>query len=637
MAPKGGGKGREAAVQNASTLRSGAAKKKGDAVLPSRIANAQVLRSQYAEVQHSPDGADPQPLTVPKCVECSHCGWPVYPRDSRVATKKTFEKAGIQRDYGEKDKKEKKEKKDEHAEDALDIGDEDDEDGDAKSEDSIGTVEMLETKVQEMEERLQELESFNAAFEKENAELKQQCEDLEEALSASEEKIELLEESEDRWREKNSVLRVENDELRQYIHRLDFKVGDLESDMVKKLIEIRWRKEQAARDERRRALMLQKLDLKLRQFEGEGLVGAIFKIWQEDAMGENRRRETQLAEERRRLQVGELGDQLRLEKHHVLSLEHTATRLRGNLKTAAQRMLMKVFSTTQKPWADGHAMTVWIGCHVALKLENELHRTQKALAETQQKLREEEDMTAQLSTDLEQTTTNLKKTTKERDELATNYATLMSELQATLGNRSDHASSVMKMAEEKAQNARDALVQQVWDEANAKMAKMNAEFEVEKTRLEDQVGGLEAQLEALKRGMGGAEGVNEEHLLVVPKGQGVLCCGCLRQILNRGVKQLPPVSMPKAKSPSRKEERQKKSFFSQELQGMPDPDDLLHSEVWKSRRDPMAGLRFADVSPDEFSGSQSSFWPAPTKSASTSRLTPLKTKVSLKFKPAAFR
>merc|ERR1719201_1155814 len=208
MAPpaKGGGKGKDAGKKKA---------------VPVKIANAKELRNEFASVQHSPDGADPQPLTVPKCVECGHCGWPVYPRDSRVATRKTFERAGITRDYGDKEK-EKKDKKKEATEEAapgeeLDLGDDDDDD-EAGSEDSVGTVEMLETKVQDLEEKVLDLESQNNFLEKEAAELRQQVEDLEEALAAAEEKIEHLEESEVRWREKNSVLRIENEDLRLYIN-----------------------------------------------------------------------------------------------------------------------------------------------------------------------------------------------------------------------------------------------------------------------------------------------------------------------------------------------------------------------------------------------------------------------------------
>jgi len=633
MAPGGKAKGKGGA-QNASTLREGAAGKKkgGPALVPSRIANAKELRNQFGEVQHSPDGIDPQPQTVPKCVECAHCLWPVYPRDSRVATRKTFERAGIQRDYGDKaaaadaSKKKTEAAAEAGVEEDLDIGDDEDEKSNA-SGDSIGTVEMLESKVQEQEERIMELESSNNALELEKAALANQVEELEESLAAAEEKIELLEESEMRWREKNSVLRMENEECRLYISRLGSRIGDLETDMVKKLLDIQWRKEKAARDERRRALMLAGLETKMRIMEGAGLVAALFTVWKTDLVAEKAKRAAQEAEERRRREVGELRDQLVQDRHHILSLEATTTRLRGNLKAAAHRMLAKVFSTTQKPWADGHAFNTWAGTTPTLKFENELIRTQKTLKETQEKLVEEEALTAQLTADLETTTANLKATTKDRDELSQNYAILMTELQNHLGSASANATEIQRMAEAKAKAARDALIKEVWAEANKQMDEMRKEFAVERTQLEDQIGGLEAQLESIKRGIGGSA-AGDDDTRVVPKGQGILCCGCLKQIVNRGVKQLPPVALPRAKSPSRMEEKQKKSFFNQELLGMPDPDDLLHSEVWKARRDPMAGMRYAGISPDV------SF----PKSASTSKLLPLqRSREALKFKPSAFR
>merc|ERR1719189_516347 len=62
-----------------------------------RVKNAKTLRKAYVELQQAPDGVDLDPMTMPKCVECAHCGWPVYPRESKVATKKTFARAGIVR------------------------------------------------------------------------------------------------------------------------------------------------------------------------------------------------------------------------------------------------------------------------------------------------------------------------------------------------------------------------------------------------------------------------------------------------------------------------------------------------------------------------------------------------------------
>jgi chromosome segregation ATPase len=481
-----------------------------------------------------------------------------------------------------------------------------------------------------MEEELAEVKSMNNALEKENAEQAQQIEDLEEALAAAEEKIELLEESEMRWREKNSALRVENEELRLVIDRLGSRVGDLETDMVKKILEIRKLKEDLARFERRRTLMLQKLEETIKRLEGAGMVKALFKIWQEDTAKEKLRVVKQTAEERRRQEVGELRDQLGQEKEHVLSLEATATRLRGNLKAAAQRMLMKVMSTTQKPWADGHALRVWCGTHETLRFENELERTQEELKETQEKLAQEQRLTERLSNDLEETTGKLGLVTKERDDLAANYAQLMTELQSTLGNMGQHATDVQKLAEEKAKAAREALIAEIWAQAQLKMDAMNKDFAEERLMLEDQVAGLEAQLEAIKRGLGGSKDDSDETR-VVPRGQGILCVGCLKQIVNRGVKQLPPVSMPQPKSP-RREAKNRKTFFQQELKGMPDPDDFLHSEVWSTRQDPLKGLRYADLSPELSWQSSTS-----TKSGSTSLPSLSRMKKEKIFKPSAFR
>jgi len=280
---------------------------------------------------------------------------------------------------------------------------------------------------------------------------------------------------------------------------------------------------------------------------------------------------------------------------------------------------------TQKPWATGHALTAWCGAHPALKHENERDLLQEQLTEAETKLEESETLATQLASDLGETKSSLESVTNERDKLATDYATMMTELQTVLGAQGKQAADVQRRAEEKAKAARDNIVKEVWKEANEEAAKVRKAFEAEKLGLEDQIGGLEAQLESIKRGLGGSADAGDEETRVVPKGQGVLCCACLRQIVNRGMKQLPPVTLPQSPSKAKLEEKAKKTFFEQELQGMPDPDDLLHSEVWRKRRDPMAGLRYADVSP-------AISWDKPTQSSSLKHLTPLRIKENLKFK-----
>merc|ERR1712178_25937 len=145
------------------------------------------------------------------------------------------------------------------------------------------------------------------------------------------------------------------------------------------------------------------MEKKMFSMEGAGLLQAIFKVWQEDTARELRRRQMQEAEENRRIQVSELREQLGQEKQHILSLEATAQRLRCSLKAAAHRMLLKAMSTTQKPWANKHALSAWCAVHPALKFENERDALKKELSETQIKLAESEALATQLQKDLDET------------------------------------------------------------------------------------------------------------------------------------------------------------------------------------------------------------------------------------------
>merc|ERR1719502_1988323 len=97
---------------------------------------------------------------------------------------------------------------------------------------------------------------------------------------------------------------------------------------------------------------------------------------------------------------------------------------------------------------------------------------------------------------------------------------------------------------------------------------------------------------------------------------------------------LPPVSVPtKHKAPVEKEDKAKRTFFSKELKGMPDPDDFLHTSFWKARRDPLAGMKYADFAPDVG-------YPLGRKlpeSGATSLPTLTRMKQDKIFKPSTFR
>lgn len=300
-------------------------------------------------------------------------------------------------------------------------------------------------------------------------------------------------------------------------------------------------------------------------------------------------------EESRRQQTMELSVQLVQEKQQRYSSEAHMIRLTGCLKAAGHKMLLKAMSTTMKPWAHGHALRAWCAVHPFLAAENSEAEARAELAEKTTKLIEEEAITKQLTIDLEQTTTNLRVLTEEHEKLTSIYGVILAELTVLKGAQGSFALSLALEAEEKARAAREKLIAEVWVMANEKMAAMEEAFAAERLALQDEIGSREAELEALKRLVQMKEDNTDEMKRVIPRGQGILCCGCLKQIVNRGVKQLPPVGMPLPDWAKKKEASTMKSFFEQELKGQVDPEDIMHTEMWKAKQNPMAGLRYADL------------------------------------------
>jgi len=382
--------------------------------------------------------------------------------------------------------------------------------------------------------------------------------------------------------------------------------------------------------------MFQEMEKKMYSMQSAEIVAALFGVWMQDVAKEKTRREMQDMEGKRRREVSDLNDQLGLERERVLSLNATVSRLRGSLKAAGHRMLMKVFSSTQKPWVQGHALRAWCAAHPTIKVENELVRTIPVGEEMRVRYEAEQEKSQQLAGDLGEIMEELKKITQDRDDLAANIATLSEELGRVTGKMGKEANAIKKAAAEKARQAKEELERQMRAEAAKAVAELKEEFKEERLKLEDEIETLKAQIESVKRGVGGSTvggSKEDEQNRVVPKGQGVLCCGCLTQIVNRGMKQLPPVSVNKAPQPPQ-EEKLRRAFFQEELLGMPDPDDLFHTEFWKNRRDPMNGLRHnAGVSAD-------ALWPTSARSASTGKLLPLSMqamKTEKIFRPRAFR
>mmetsp|Transcript_51989 Transcript_51989/g.153311 ORF Transcript_51989/g.153311 Transcript_51989/m.153311 type:complete len:642 (+) Transcript_51989:95-2020(+) len=550
-----------------------------------RIKNAKQLRTAFVEVQQSPDGADPEPLTVPKCVECNHCGWPVYPRESKVATKKTFAKAGIER--GTKKEEEAAKKEAEEKKRLAMLEGKDGEDGEGEEgEDGEGSHDSRDT-VEKMADELEDLKDKNTELERDNIDLKEQVEDLtqklqqtEEELEAAEAKIELLEEQDVRWREKLSAKRVEIEKLKTTLERASLVSNDREGGLIKTILELRDTRARFAAYRRRREFMLDNFEERIHAKEGERQGSTVLRFWRAFQQQEKLKRALEDTEKRRRLEVSELSEQVALERERCTDLRDTTMRLEKRLIQAGHRLLRRALSSDQQPGFVAHAFGCWVASHPCSTAENTLEQTQEELEEAQAELAEwpgkVEDMEAELQT-----------TKDERDKLQTERDELFEELDFLKkdSNMSREAIEAKKQAERDKEAAHAkalADADQRFFEASEKWDEMREEMETQIGVLESRLAIAEAAAAAGGAGGGGLE--DDDPSRICPKGQGTLCMGCLRQLVHRAVKPLPPMDA-EAMTASAQRKAQKE-FFEQELVGMPSPDDPLHKQVFNCKRDP---------------------------------------------------
>lgn len=146
-------------------------------------------------------------------------------------------------------------------------------------------------------------------------------------------------------------------------------------------------------------------------------------------------------------------------------------------------------------------------------------------------------------------------------------------------------------------------------EAVERHAEVQAWLLTEGSALETRVDDLQ---DALKLGGAGDSHCISRQPRVVPWGSGVLCAGCLTQILHRDVMPLAPSkalraaatvrsSPQRSVAPPRGEllAEEQAAFFAEALQGVMDPAEVGHGWLWQRRKDPF-GLAFprALASPD---------------------------------------
>mmetsp|Transcript_74420 Transcript_74420/g.162800 ORF Transcript_74420/g.162800 Transcript_74420/m.162800 type:complete len:606 (-) Transcript_74420:51-1868(-) len=517
-----------------------------------RIKNAKELRRAYVELNESPDGVDLEPLTIPKCVECDHCGYPVYPRESKIATKKTFARAGIER--GTKKEEDAKRK-------AERLANGEEEADDADSVDSRDTVEKMADEIEELREQKEELEKKNEDLELQNEELTKELEETKELLEQHEERVEFLEEAELRWRDKLSQARLEIERLKTVLERSGMVAADRETGLVNSILAHNKLKEVHQAFVRRRNFMLVQLEQRWSARENEDRCAAILRLWRARAATDKLKRKLQELELRRQQEVEDLGTQLSLEKSRVTELKEQKTHLADKLREAAQRLLRRTLGRDHWPSALDHAFRAFVSMHPVNSLENALEFCQEELARVNQEL-------ADLTDKYEQLQEERDTLVRGGDSVVQQLETIKEELVVVKDQRDDlrdelsQTKALMKEKVEILEEEKEVLVEKIHD-LEEKLA--DAEAAAMQVALED----------------GDKKDQSQDQIV---KGEGIMCVSCLRQLVHRGVQPLPPVEA--LEVTAEKLEQAKKDFFEKEFSGIIDPTDEAHNHIFKARKDP---------------------------------------------------
>lgn len=591
-----------------------------------RIKNAKELREAYIELNQSPDGADPDPMTIPKCVECSHCGWPVFPRQSKIATKKCFARAGIERGT----KKEEDAKRRAEKMEKLEKG----EDVDVESTDSRDTVERMADELEELRDENETLKERNEALDAQNFVLTKELEETKLSLAEAQDRIEFLEEAELRWRDKVSQGRLEVERLKQVLDRAGMVASDREGGLIKTLEELRIVRQEFAVFVRRRNFMLIELEQQLSSKEKEEYKGIVLRMWRTKAANLKLVRHAEDIEVKRQREVRELNAQLDVEREQVGNLRVQRERLVARLKEAGHRLLRRALGSDAWPSFKDHAFRAFVAMHPVNGLENALEFCQNELEKTNKEL---EEMTDKAET-LEEERDGLKRERERLLEKCQKSADDLAYLKEQIGGSLHEMEARKQEMEDEKTKFKDEII--TWKN---KLTDTEVEFSEERESFETQIRMLESRLsvaEAVATAKAGGGGDDDDPSRVVPKGQGVVCVSCLKQLVHRTVQPLAP--MEALNVTQDRLEQAKKHFFKSELSGIMDSSDELHDKAFKSRKDPYGIARLTLFPPGgaitrpNTSQSPTTGLPALSKKGFANSATSLR--ISMReFKPRNFR
>jgi len=235
-------------------------------------------------------------------------------------------------------------------------------------------------------------------------------------------------------------------------------------------------------------------------------------------------------------------------------------------------------------------------------------------------------------------------TSEERDGLIQRVSDLEAEIQWIREEAGlDEASIARKKAAEQAKedewNRRLKAVQDKLDALGEEYAEVKEDLEKQLKATQSR---LQITEDALAAATGGAgSGAEPDAFRVVPNGQGIVCTGCLKQMLLREVRPIPAKGALTASVPQL--ETARRAFFKKGLGGRLQSDDELQNKMWNDAKDPyrLSKLNRMPVDGDIIRDPSS-----PSASAQTTGLPSLKKgssgTVSMRnsmkdFRPRAFR
>jgi hypothetical protein len=325
--------------------------------------------------------------------------------------------------------------------------------------------------------------------------------------------------------------------------------------------------------------MLEQVGQKLMRKDEEDIKAIVLRLWRPVAIKDHLTRDLENLELRRQKETQELQEKLEVEYEKVKDLEGKKEALETKMMAAGCEPLRRALAAYNGKAMLQWTMKAWKQIHPVLIFANELEFCQGELAECQTNLAAAEEKSESLIVERDEAQEKLPPLEAKAKDL---------EDQLEYIKRESGVSVEAVEARLRAEKEKEALWVQKLADKDAEFKAAREEWSDEKDDLDLQIKVLEGRLVVAEMdgGGGGGQGEVDEATRIVPKGQGVLCVGCLKQLLHRAVRPLSCAAAMSDDLSIDQAAQAKQKFFTDELKGAPNPDDPLHTAAWKTTKDP---------------------------------------------------